>query len=252
MDLRLKGKNVVVTGGSKGIGKAIALAFANEGANVAICARNEVSLRKTEVELRPTGVKVYAATCDVADSTTLDAFLEEARQQLGSIDILVNNASGFGVGDAYADWEASLNIDLMASVRGSNKVIPWMAASGGGCILFVSSISGIEATGFSPAYSAAKAGLISYSKNLALALARQHIRVNTIAPGSIEFEGGAWERVKAGNRPFYDMVLGSIPSGRMGMAEEVASVAVFVASERANWVTGACIPVDGGQHKGNL
>jgi 3-oxoacyl-[acyl-carrier protein] reductase len=251
MDLGLGGKNVVVTGGSKGIGKQIALGFAREGANVAICARNAGPLRETEAELRSKNVAVYAAPCDIGNTAGLDAFLDEARRQLGSVDILVNNPSALAMTDDPAGWEASLNIDLMASVRATWKVVPWMTAAGGGCLLFISSGSGLEA-GSPPAYAAAKAAIISYSKTLSVALAPQRIRVNTLAPGSIEFGGGFWAMVKEGNRALYDTVLGTIPWGRMGTPEEVADVAVFLCSKRANWVTGVCLCVDGAQHKGNL
>jgi len=251
MDLGLDGKNVVVTGASKGIGKQIALGFAREGANVAICARNEGPLRDVEAELRSSGVSVYAATCDVGNTAGLEAFLEAARDQLGSVDILVNNPSAIAMADDAAGWEASLNIDLMASVRATWKVVPWMTAAGGGSVLFISSISGLEA-GSPPPYAAAKAAVISYSKTLAVTLASQGIRVNTIAPGSIEFSGGFWDRADQAKRPRYDAILGTIPWGRLGTPEEVADVAVFVCSQRASWVTGVCLGVDGAQRKGNL
>jgi len=164
MDLGLAGKNAVITGGSKGIGKAIALALATEKVNVAICARNEDPLRHAEREIRATGATAFAEVCDVADAAALDAFLEGAKQRLGSIDVLINNASALATGNDPAAWEASLNVDLMASVRACNKVIPWMNEAGGGSILLVSSVAAIEAALLLPAYNAAKAALISYSK----------------------------------------------------------------------------------------
>jgi 3-oxoacyl-[acyl-carrier protein] reductase len=251
MDLGLAGKNVVVTGGSKGIGKHIALGFASEGANVALCARTEGPLRQTEAELRRKHVTVYAAPCDVGNAAGLDAFLDDAKRHLGGVDILVNNPSGMAFTDDPAGWEASVNIDLLASVRATQKVLPWMTAAGGGCLLFISSIAGLEA-GWPPAYAAAKAALISYAKTLAEALAPQRVRVNALAAGSIEFAGGVWAMVKEGDRTLYDTVLGTIPWGRFGTPEEVADVAVFLCSRRASWVTGACMCVDGAQHKANL
>lgn len=250
MDLGLKGKVAVVTGASAGIGKAIALGLATEGVALAICARREAPLREAEASLREKGVDVYAATCDVGEASVLDEFLEIAKRRLERIDILINNASGFGFTDDEAGWNVSLNIDVLASVRAARKVIPWMADSGGGSILFISSISGLEA-GAQP-YAAAKAAIISYSKTLALRLAKKHIRVNTLAPGSIEFEGGLWADRRMNNRALYDAVVASIPWGRLGTPEEVSDLAVFIVSERAGWVTGDCISVDGGQHKGNL
>lgn len=251
MDLELKGKCAVVTGASKGIGRAIALRLAQEGANVAICARGEMALRAVEKELRAGGSKVWAAACDVADREALERFLESAHVALGRVDILVNNASAFGISDDETGWQSGFNVDVMAAVRSTWKVVPWMSANGGGSVVHIASVSGLEA-GSPPAYAAAKAALISHSKTLAVALAPQKIRVNVIAPGSIEFAGGEWDRVKTANRALYDSVLGTIPWGRMGTAEEVGDAVAFVVSRRASWITGVCLVVDGGQHKGNL
>jgi len=251
MDLRLAGKRAVITGGSRGIGRAIALGLAEEGVDVAICARSEGPLRETEAELRQRGGKVYAATCDVGDGAALGAFLERARQELGGVDILVNNVSALGVGDDAAAWQANINLDLLASVRATQQVVPWMAETGGGCIIFMSSISGIEPSS-TPAYAAMKAALISYSKSLAIALAAKRIRVNAVAPGSIEFPGGVWDRIRRTDPQRYQDTVARIPWGRMGRPEEVADVVVFLSSERASWVTGACIVVDGAQHRSNL
>ena len=252
MDLKLRGKKAVVTGASRGIGRAIALRLADEGADVAICARGEAALRETGKELSQRGTRVQADVCDVGDAAALDAFLEGVKQKLGRIDVLVNNPSGFAFADDEAAWQTTLNVDLMAAVRATAKVTPWMAESGGGAIVHITSIAGLEAGGFPASYGASKAALISHAKTKAVALAPQKIRVNTVAPGSIEFPGGVWDQAKQHNRPLYDMALGRIPSGRMGTAEEVADVVAFLVSDRASWVTGACVVVDGGQHKGNL
>jgi len=251
MNLELKEKNAIITGASRGIGKSIALKLAEEGANIAICARGEEALRVAENEIAKKGVKVYAQPCDIGDSKKLEAFLDTVKEEFGHVDILVNNVSALSLGDEDTDWETSINIDLMGSVRATRKVVPWMIESGCGNILFISSISGLEA-GSPPSYAAAKAALISYSKTLANQLAPKHIRVNTIAPGSIEFNGGLWELTKEQNRPFYDMILNTIPSGRMGTPDEIGNVATFLVSPCASWVTGICLPIDGGQHKSNL
>jgi 3-oxoacyl-[acyl-carrier protein] reductase len=251
MHLGLSGKNAVVTGASKGIGKAIAMSLASEGTNLAICARGKEALQAAEKEISDMGVKVFASVCDVGDRNALNGFLENANKNLGSIDILVNNVSALSLGDGESDWEASVNVDLMASVWATRQVIPWMTESGGGSILFISSISGLEA-GSPPAYAAAKAAVISYSKTIAVQLAPNNIRVNTITPGSIEFEGGVWDMAKQHNRPLYDMVLASVPTGRLGLPNEVGDVAAFMVSPRASWVTGTCISVDGGQHRFNM
>lgn len=251
MDLGLKGKVAIVTGASAGIGRSIAEGLVAEGVNVAICARREGPLRETEAALAKHGVTVYAAPCDVADPQALDHYLNACKREFGRVDILVNNASGFGVTDDEAAWNASVNVDLLATVRATNRVTPWMAESGSGSVICIASISGLEA-GWGAPYAAAKAAVISFSKTLAIKLAPKGVRVNTVAPGSIEFPGGRWENQRQNNRARYDAIVDSVPFGRLGRPQEIADVAVFLASERASWVTGACIAVDGGQHKGNL
>jgi len=251
MDLCLRDKGVAITGGSKGIGQSIAYAFADEGANVAICARGEDSLNQTALELEKKGVRVYASRADVSDPKELDAFLEGTRNVLDRIDILINNASGFGLTDDETGWNDSLQIDVMPSVRATWKVVPWMRESGGGSIIHISSIAGLE-SGWPPAYAAAKAALISHAKTLAISLAPQKIRVNVVTPGSIEFPGGIWDNARQSDRGLYDSFLKKIPWGRFGKPEEVANAVAFLASDKASWITGSCLTIDGGQFKGNM
>ena len=251
MDLGLSGKGAIVTGASKGIGRAIALEFAQEGANVAICARGEEALAKTADELNALGVKVHAAVCDVSDEASFSAFLDASREALGGVKALVNNTSGFGVTDDENGWASGWSVDMMAAVRGTWQAIPWFEEAGGGSITHISSTSGLEA-GSPPAYAAVKAALISHSKTMAEQLAPKGIRVNCVAPGSIEFPGGMWETIKKVNTPMYETIRSSIPFGRLGTAEEVAAAVVFLASERASWISGVTLSVDGVQHKGNL
>ena len=253
MDLGLKGKGVIVTGASKGIGRAIAHAFAAEGANIAICARGAETLEKTRAEIAALGVKVHAARCDVGNAEALNAFLEGAHAALGRVDVLINNPSGFGVTDNEEGWAASLAVDVMAPVRATWKVVPWLAAQGGGAVIHISSISGLEASlpGVA-AYAAVKAALISHSKSMAMELAPKGIRVNCVAPGSIDFPDGFWDGVRKDNPAFYDGVVSTIPFGRMGKPEEIANAVVFLASAKASWISGVMLPVDGVQHKGNL
>ncbi|WP_300304752.1 SDR family NAD(P)-dependent oxidoreductase [Ferrovibrio sp.] len=248
MELGLEGKRVVVAGGSRGIGRSIALAFAGEGADVSICARSEGALRETEAELKRCGGRVHAATCDLGDGAAVRGYVEAAAAALGGIDILVNNASGFGRTDDEAGWAASINVDLMGSVRASHAAIPHMDKAGGGCILHISSISGLGANVRTPPYGAVKAALIQYTLTQAAALAKQNIRVNCIAPGSIEFPGGVWDQAKTGNPKLYNAILGGIPFGRMGRPEEVANLALFLCSNAASWVTGQTVAADGGQN----
>jgi 3-oxoacyl-[acyl-carrier protein] reductase len=251
MNLELDGRNCVVIGGSRGIGRAISLGLSAEGANVAICARNEGPLREAEAELLASGRRAYAQVCDVADSAALGDFLEAARRSLGGIDALVHNASALAVGPGLSDWEASLQVDLMAAVHAVEHVLPWMVEAGGGSILFISSISGLEADP-SPdfGYTAAKAALIAHAKKLAVMHAPQGIRVNAIAPGSVEFPGGIWSTIREHQPDTYEAVRASIPWGRLGTPEEVADVAVFLVSPRSAWVAGECLSVDGAQHRG--
>lgn len=249
MDLGLTGKNAVVTGGSRGIGRAAALGLAAEGANVAICARGQDALDATAADIEAAGVKAFAQSCDIGDAAKLEGFLNDARAALGSVDVLVNNPSGFGMTDDEEGWKASVDIDLMATVRATRQVVPWMEAAGGGAIVHISSASGLE-SGWPPAYAAMKAALFNHAKTMAHELAPKNIRVNCIAPGSIFFEGGVWDNVKQTDPDMYNGVLSMIPSGRMGTPEEVANAIVFVASERASWVSGVTLLVDGVQHKG--
>lgn len=251
MNLELQGKNCIVVGGSRGIGRSIALGLASEGANVAICARHDKALRETEDSLVAAGVKAYAATCDVADPEALASFLLTTRKELNGVDVLVHNASALAIGPGLEDWNASWQVDLMAAVRACEQVIPWMAAAGGGSILLVSSISGLECD---PApdygYTAAKAALIAHAKKLAVMHASQGVRVNALAPGSTEFPGGIWSSIKEQQPEVYEGVRSAIPAGRLGTPEEVADVAVFLVSPRASWVSGECVSVDGAQHRG--
>ena len=177
--------------------------------------------------------------------------MQAAAGALGGIDLLVNNASGFGMGDDEAAWAAGLNVDLMAMVRASQAALPWLQqarqAGRPASILHIASISGYRPSTRSPAYAAVKAAMIHYTGSQAAMLARQGIRVNCIAPGSIEFDGGVWDQRKQAADPVYARTLASIPFGRMGRPEEIAEVALFLASPHARWMTGQTLAVDGGQ-----
>lgn len=245
MKISMEGRRVVVAGGSRGIGLAIAKAFAEAGASVAICARGEAGLRDAERDLQGRGGAVHAAVCDLADRDAVAHYVGEAARALGGIDVLVNNASGFGRTDDEAGWAASIDIDLMATVRASQAALPHLQR--GASIIHISSISGLQPSVRTPPYGAIKAALIQYTTTQALALAPRGVRVNCIAPGSIEFPGGVWDEARRNNPTLYQGIVESIPSGRMGRPEEVASVALFLASELASWVTGQTIAVDGGQ-----
>jgi 3-oxoacyl-[acyl-carrier protein] reductase len=252
VDLGLRGKAAIVTGSSRGIGRAIALALADEGCNVVLCARGEEHLRRTEAEVKATGVETLAVVADVTRREDVDRLVAASIERFGRIDILVNNAGGALAGDDDEAWERSYRVNLMGAVAATRAVVPHMRDQGGGCIIHIASISGRESGGL-PTYNAMKAALISYGKQMALALARDNIRVNSVAPGSIIFPGGSWQRaVDANPEAMREFVRRSIPMGRFGNPEEVAAVVTFLASERAHWVTGACVNVDGGQSRSNI
>ena len=250
MQISLAGKRAVVAGGSRGIGRSIALGFAQAGAAVSICARGRGALESTAAEIAALGVEAHAGECDLADKDAIARYIAAAAEALGGIDILVNNASGFGATDDEAGWARSIDIDVMATVRASHAAIPFIEQAGGGAILNISSISGYDASVRTAPYAAVKAAVINYTMSQGLMLAPKKIRVNAIAPGSIEFPGGMWEQRKTDNPQLYNAILRSIPWGRLGHPEEVANVAVFLCSGAASWVTGQTLIVDGGQMLG--
>jgi 3-oxoacyl-[acyl-carrier protein] reductase len=247
MAFDFKDKRVIVCGGSRGIGRATALGFAAAGASVSICARGAEILEKTRTELARHGGKIHAATCDLAQEAAIHRYIADAAAALGGIDVLVNNASGFGMTDDEAGWAAGLAVDVMAIVRASHAALPHLEKAGGGSIINISSISAYRPSLRTPPYAAVKAAAIQYTTSQALMYARKNIRVNCIAPGSIEFPGGTWEKRRLSNDPIYERILKSIPFGRLGRPEEVADAVLFLASPHATWITGQTITVDGGQ-----
>jgi 3-oxoacyl-[acyl-carrier protein] reductase len=241
-----RGKRVVVCGGSRGIGRSTALGFAQAGASVSICARSPGPLEATRAEIAALGVAAHAAGCDLGDREAVTAYVAAAGAALGGIDVLVNNASGFGSQDTEEHWAQGLSVDVMATVRATHAALPFLEASKG-CIVNVSSISGYRPSLRTPAYAAVKALLINYTQSQAAMYAAKGIRANAVAPGSIEFPGGSWEARKTSDPKLYNGILAGIPFGRLGTPEEVAEVAMFLASPAARWVTGQTIIVDGGQ-----
>jgi 3-oxoacyl-[acyl-carrier protein] reductase len=244
---RFAGRRVVVCGGSRGIGRAIALAFAAEGARLSACARGQEGLDALAADIAATGASApHVSSCDLGVAAQIERYVDEAAAALGGIDVLVNNASGFGAGDDEGAWEASMSVDLLALVRASRAARPHLEASAG-AIVNIASISGLRASRRTPAYAAAKAAVINYTASQAAELAPARVRVNCLAPGSIEFTGGMWERRKRDQPQLYERTLRSIPFGRMGRPEEVAAAALFLASPAASWITGQTLVVDGGQ-----
>jgi 3-oxoacyl-[acyl-carrier protein] reductase len=244
--MRFDGKRVLVAGGSKGIGRSIALGFAQQGASVSICARGAEALESTRAEIAALGVAAHALPTDLAEGAEVTRWVMQAAAALGGVDVLVNNASGFGGRDTEEDWAKGLNVDVLATVRASRAAAAFLRASQGS-IVNVSSISGYRPSLRTPAYAAVKALLVNYTQSQAAALAPDGVRVNAVAPGSIEFPGGSWDQRRTTDPALYNRILGSIPFGRLGTPEEVAEVVLFLASPAARWVTGQTIIVDGGQ-----
>ncbi|HVP05975.1 MAG TPA: SDR family oxidoreductase [Dehalococcoidia bacterium] len=248
MDLGLAGKVAIVAGASRGIGKATALVLAAEGARVAIAARDEVALRAAAAEI---GGETLEAPCDLTLAEDAERLVALTAERFGRVDALVTSIHASPRGFEDAALRESFDTLLLPAARLARLVVPHMQAAGGGSIVHLSSIYGKESGG-QPGYNAMKAALISHAKSMALAHARDGIRVNTVAPGSVSAPGGTWwRRQQEDPEGMARFVQQNIPMGRFGTAEEIANVVAFLCSQRASWVTGATIVVDGGQSHSN-
>ncbi|MCW2764579.1 MAG: short-chain dehydrogenase/reductase [Nocardioides sp.] len=249
MDLKLSGTHVLVTGGTRGIGRAIVEAFLDEGAHVAFCARNPDEVTATQKTLSARGT-VTGATVDVGDGEALAAWVEQSADAFGGLDVVVANVSALAIPDTEENWQASLNVDLMHTVRLVRAAMPHLERSRAASIIAVSSVSGRESDFASGPYGTAKTAIIGYIHGLAMQLADQGIRANTVSPGNTYFEGGVWAGIETGNPDLFKTALDLNPSGHMGTPEEVAAPVVFLASPLARRVSGANLVVDGALTRG--
>ena len=250
MDLGLKGLNAVVTGGTKGIGRAIARTLAAEGAHVAICARNADEVAATVAEFSALGIKAFGRMVDVADGPGLAAWVNEAAAALGGIDIVVANVSALAIAADEAAWQRGFEVDMMGTVRLVTAAMPHLERSGHAAIVTISSVSGREIDFASGPYGAFKAAIVHYTKGLAYHLAGKGIRANSVSPGNTYFAGGVWSQIEQGNPEFFKQALAMNPTGRMGTPQEMANAAVFLASPAASFITGTNLVVDGALTKG--
>jgi 3-oxoacyl-[acyl-carrier protein] reductase len=259
MDLDLSGKIAIVTGSSRGLGLATAEALLREGCRVTICARNERGLAAAEEQLRtiaPPDGRLLAIAADLATPDGVETVVTRTVDAFGGLDILVNNvglAKGAGIVDTTdAEWQEAFDQTLYPAIRASRLAVPHMRRRGGGSIVMIASIWGRESGG-RMTYNAVKAAEISLAKAMAQQLARDNIRVNSVAPGSILFAGGSWDRRRRDDpEGIAEFVRRDLPFGRFGRPEEVGAVVAFLASPRASWISGASVPVDGCQSRSQI
>lgn len=250
MDLGLKGRRAIVTGGTKGIGLAIAETLAAEGCNVALCSRNAVEAEATAATLAGKGVSTLGAGVDVADGPALAAFVEKAAERFGGLDIVVANVSALAIGNDEESWKKGFETDLLGTVRLVNATLPYLEKSDAGSIVTISSVSGREIDFASGPYGAFKAALIHYTQGLAFTLAPKKIRANSVSPGNTYFKGGVWNTIQDTNPTLFAEALALNPTGRMATPQEIANAAVFLASPAASFIYGTNLVVDGALTRG--
>ncbi len=250
MDLGLKGRRALVTGGTKGIGRAVAEVLADEGCHVGICARNAAEVEAAVAALRAKGGAATGRAVDVADGPALRAWVAEAAAALGGIDIVVANVSALAIGADEASWRAGFQTDMMGTVALVDAAMPFLEASGAGSIVAISSVSGREIDFAAGPYGAFKAALVHYTQGLAYQLAPKGIRANAVSPGNTYFEGGVWPRIERDMPDLFARALALNPTGRMGRPEEVARAAAFLASPAASFISGTNLVVDGALTRG--
>ena len=250
MDLGLKGRRALVTGGSKGIGRAIADLLATEGCAVAICARSADEVAAAVNALRSKGVAATGRAVDVAQGAELTRWVQDAAAELGGLDIVVPNVSALAIGNDEASWRAGFEVDMLHTVRTVDAAMPSLEQSDAGSIVIISSVSGREIDFAAGPYGAFKAALIHYAQGLAYSLAAKNIRANTVSPGNTYFPGGVWEKIETGMPELFGRAMALNPTGRMAQPEEIARGAVFLASPAASFITGTNLVIDGALTRG--
>jgi 3-oxoacyl-[acyl-carrier protein] reductase len=250
MDLGLTGKRALVTGGTRGIGRAIADLLADEGADISICARNAGEVKAAVAAFAARGVRASGRALDVADGPALARWVADAGAEFGGLDIVVANVSALAIAQDEAAWKAEFETDLMGTVRAVNAAMPFLEKSVAPAVVVISSVSGREVDFAAGPYGVFKAALIHYAKGLSYQLASKGIRVNTVSPGNTYFPGGVWEKIEQGNPDFFKQALALNPTGRMGRPEERARAVVFLASPAASFITGTNLVADGALTRG--
>ncbi len=248
MDLQLKGSNALITGATKGIGRAIADTLADEGCNVAICARNEDEVTAAVEALSAKGVKAFGQAVDVGDGDAFKAWIDASAEALGGADIIVSNVSGGGAQGEDA-WRRHLEYDMLGAVRMVEGSMEHLEKSENANVILISTTAALEKFMQAGPYNALKAALLNYNGALAQDLAPKGIRVNAVSPGPIFIEGGSWDQIKQHMTAFYDATVADIPLGRMGTADEVAAQVAMLVSPRSGFTTGTNVVIDGGLTK---